>query len=95
MVITENGYTLLKDSYIEADDKNSFRNSTCCVLKQKLISKSVIKDSKYNNVLIATEDIPFKSPSSCAAVVRGTSINGRAEWKLQDGTTLDDFESSV
>ncbi|MGM9993939.1 MAG: DUF4357 domain-containing protein [Candidatus Avigastranaerophilus sp.] len=34
----------------------------------------------------------FKSPSGAFDVVSGSSTNGRIEWKLENGTTLSEFE---
>ena len=38
------------------------------------------------------EDIPFNSCSAAAAVVKNRATNGRTEWKLDSGVTLDEYE---
>ncbi|MBK9754639.1 MAG: DUF4357 domain-containing protein [Nannocystis sp.] len=38
------------------------------------------------------QDYLFTSSSAAAAVISGTSMNGRIMWKLADGTTLRDWE---
>ena len=40
-------------------------------------------------------DIEFTSPSLAAALVYGQNSNGRTSWKLQDGTTLDDYIKNI
>lgn len=35
------------------------------------------------------------SPSSAAAIVMGRSANGLVEWKLENGITLKDHESTL
>ncbi len=52
-----------------------------------------IKDNTANDasitVAIFIKDYTFKSPSAAAAVVLGRSSNGRKEWVLLDGRSLD------
>lgn len=90
MVIKDNGYLLLKGSYIEANIKPSFN---CKALRSKLIEEKLLIKDDILNIYIATKDIPFTSPSGAAAIVKGISINGRKTWKLKDGITLDAFEA--
>lgn len=41
------------------------------------------------DLLLVTVDIEFKSASAAAALCTGASVNGWAEWKLEDGKALD------
>ena len=50
--------------------------------------------SRLDNYILK-EDIEFTSPSLAAAFVYGQNSNGRTSWKLQDGTTLDDYINSL
>ena len=43
---------------------------------------------------IISDDYIFSSPSAAAAIVLGRNANGLTEWKLKDGKTLKEFESS-
>lgn len=89
LIILDNGYQLLKGSYISHDEVPSFGESARNK-RFELINRGILaeKDGCY----VATEDIYFKSPSGASDVVAGSSTNGRTEWKLPDGTTLNDFE---
>ena len=52
-------------------------------LRSDLISSSIIKDYEF------VQDYSFKSPSAAASVVLGRSSNGRKEWVLLDGRSLE------
>lgn len=52
-------------------------------LRSELIDNNIIQDR------IFIKDYTFKSPSAAAAVVLGRSSNGRKEWVLLDGRSLD------
>ena len=92
MLISDNGYVLLKGSYIESEPRPSFITHNYYNLRQKLESSNCFKPSEIKDVLMTKEDIFFKSPSAAAAVVKNRATNGRAEWKLADGLNLDEFE---
>jgi len=63
-------------------------------LRQTLIASGVLSVS--NDKLVFVRDYMFKSPSQAAGVVTGYSINGRHNWKLDDGTTFKQyFESGL
>ncbi len=93
LTIDENGYKLLKGSYLELEVKESFKNSSKKLRNKLIENKLIIPDEK--GVYIAIEDIYFKSPSAAAAIVRGRAANGQKEWKLPNGKTLYEFESEV
>lgn len=44
--------------------------------------------------LVLNKDVAFASPLAASSVVRNSSVNGRKEWKLKNGMTLDGFENS-
>lgn len=92
LVIESDGYKLLKGSYIESDIRESFKKKGTYKLRLKLENEGLIKPSD-SGALIAVQDIYFKSPSAAGAVVRSRPTNGRLEWKLQNGKTLDEFEA--
>lgn len=93
MIIQDNGYLLLKGSYIESEARKSFKIHNYYKLRTKLDNSGCFIDSGFDGVFITKEDIPFNSPSAAAAVVKNRATNGRVEWKLNNGTTLDEFES--
>lgn len=54
-------------------------------LRNKLILNEIIKDGVFQN------DYEFRSPSAAAAVILGSSSNGKIVWKSKDGTLLKDL----
>lgn len=89
LVILDNGYRLLKGSYLERETKNSF-SADAKDKRNELIHKGLIIEK--DNLYFTTEDIFFKSPSAAGVFVLGRSSNGRTEWRLEDGTSLNEFE---
>ncbi|MGK5017066.1 GIY-YIG nuclease family protein [Janthinobacterium sp. HLS12-2] len=61
-------------------------------LRQSLIAAGVLSVS--NEKMAFKRDHMFKSPSQAAGVITGYSINGRDNWKLDDGTTLNAYFES-
>lgn len=59
-------------------------------MRDKLMRDNVIDDN-----YTFTRDYMFSSPSTAAAIVRGSSANGRVEWKNQQGKTLAEIENSI
>lgn len=93
MVITDNGYMLLKGSYVESEERApSFKKHIYYKIRTKLENDNLFVKSDIDGLWETKEDIPFKACSAAAAVVKNRVTNGRAEWKLADGTTLDEFE---
>lgn len=92
MIITPNGYKLLKESYIEIQERQSFLTHPYYNLRKKLEIEGYYKQSNNPGCLILNKDIDFSSPSAAASIVKNRATNGKKEWKLKDGTTLDDYE---
>lgn len=92
LVIDNNGYKLLKGSYIEPEIRKSFKEHHYNNLRNKLIEENAMILNEQG-IYQAKEDIYFKSPSAAAGVIKGRAANGRIEWKLKNGKNLDDFES--
>ena len=61
-------------------------------VEKELEDDSMFERSDIKGLWKTKEDIPFKACSAAAAVIKNRATNGRAEWKLSDGTTLDEFE---
>jgi hypothetical protein len=61
-------------------------------IRQKLIDDSIVIKSEDN--FIFEKDHEFSSPSTAAAIVMGRNANGLKEWKLKNGKTLKEFETS-
>jgi len=93
MVITDNGYLVLKGSYVESEERApSFKKHVYYKIRKKLEGDNMFEKSDIAGLWKTKEDIPFKACSAAAAVIKNRATNGRAEWKLSDGTTLDEFE---
>lgn len=61
-------------------------------LRNALIQLGILTDA--DNVLRFTRDYEFQSPSTAAAIICGTSINGRRSWRTKDGIPLKDLHST-
>jgi hypothetical protein len=91
MVITESGYRLLKDSYIESKARESFTTHTYYPVRKKLETDGYFKESKFEGCLQLKENIDFPSPSAAASIVKNRATNGKKEWKHKSGMTLADY----
>lgn len=92
MIITDTGYILLKGSYIESETRPSFKKHSYYKIREKLEKENYFKISDIKGLYQLNEDIPFKSCSAAAAIVKNRSANGRSEWKLKNGQSLDEYE---
>ena len=90
LAITDNGYVLLKGTYIEKYPNPSFLDKSNMKKRQQLLEKGLLQE--LDNVVISTEDIYFNSPSGAANIVRLNATNGWLYWKLPNGITFDEFE---
>lgn len=61
-------------------------------LRQELIANGVFSQDGTGYRL--TQDYPFSSPSTAAAVILGRSANGRIEWKDAKGRTLKELQEA-
>ena len=61
-------------------------------LRQKLIEEKAIVENGDSYEFV--DDYIFSSPSTAAAMVMGRNANGLTEWKLKNGKTLKEYESS-
>ncbi|WP_245737617.1 DUF4357 domain-containing protein [Jannaschia helgolandensis] len=68
------------------------RRQVASTLRNTLIEKGVLLEE--GDFLIFTSDYSFTSASAAAATVIGASANGRILWKLPDGRTYADWETS-
>jgi hypothetical protein len=91
--VTNNGYRLLKGSYIEKNARESFHKHSYYPLRQKLEEEKVFTESEIEGVYILTKDIDFNASSAAASMVKTRATNGPKEWKLSNGMTLDEWET--
>ncbi|MGG1615315.1 GIY-YIG nuclease family protein [Paenibacillus sp. NRS-1782] len=95
LIIIEGTYRLLADSYIRKDHVNSFSSHNYAKLRKQLEEEGFFELSESESYFKLCRDIDFKSPSAAAAIVRNSSINGRKEWKLKSGISLDEYENRL
>lgn len=83
--ITSDGFVVLNGSRI------SLKETPKCPDYIKNRRKKILE--KYKDGILK-EDLIYKSPSTSAAVVIGSSANGRVEWKDKNGKTLKELEKN-
>jgi len=79
-------YTLLKGS----------RVSNAVSMNSKFRSANSVEKARSNGVVnncILIEDIVFKSSSTAANFVTGTSTNGKIAWRNENGRTLREIQA--
>ena len=80
---TKDGYLLLKGSKISSGFTASCKDWVKTMRKNN--------EDKISSEYILVEDILFKSSSSAAAFITGSSKNGKIYWKDENGTLLKDL----
>lgn len=93
LIIIEGTYRLLTGSFIRKDHVSSFASHNYAKLRRQLEEEGFFESSESESHFRLCKDIDFKSPSAAAAIVRNSSMNGRKEWKLKNGLSLDEFEN--
>jgi hypothetical protein len=88
---TSDGFVVLKGSKAAGSTVASMTQNFVS-LRHKLISEGDLIDK--GDYLEFPDDHIFSSPSTGASIVLGRNANGLTEWKLKDGKSLKDFESS-
>lgn len=89
---TSDGFVVFKGSKAAGSTVASITPSFL-TLRQKLIKEDVLVDK--GEYFEFPDDYIFSSPSTAACMVLGRNANGLTEWKLIDGKSLKEFESSV
>ena len=84
LLLDGNRLLVKKGSKVAKESRMQFQKGLAGMeaLRQELMDTGVIQD------FIFTTDYEFSSPSGAAAVILGTSANGKAVWKTADGCTL-------
>ncbi|QXP63230.1 EVE domain-containing protein [Polaribacter sp. HaHaR_3_91] len=91
--IVKGGYQLLKGSYIYKEPKPSFLIHSYYKMRVKYENEDYFEDSDYSKYVILKKNITFDKSSPAAVIVLNRAANGKREWKLKDGTTLEEFEN--
>lgn len=87
-VLIENGIKVIEGSEAVLENSDSLQESLV-LLKLNLIQTGSLQQE--NSILIFTEDVIFSSPSKAAAIISGSSVNGKKTWKTQENKTLVDL----
>lgn len=93
LMIVEGTYRLLAGSYIRKVHVDSFASHNYAKLRRQLEEESFFESYESESHFKLCKDVDFKSPSAAAAIVRNSSMNGRKEWKLKNGLSLDEYEN--
>lgn len=85
---TNEGIVVLEGSEVCLNDSDSYSYKA---LRERLISEQILKPNE-NGKFTFVKNYLFKSPSSAAAVIVGSSVNGRNVWKDEKGRSLNEIE---
>src|SRR5699024_3608177 len=88
---TSDGFVIFEDSKVATSEVNSIPHHVHRLRNE--LKKEEVTQIECGHYIIK-EDYLATSPSSAAALVMGRSANGLVEWKLQDATTLKEYEST-
>ena len=100
-------YIKRRDNSIDAALEYDSERNSYTVLKGSKVSNSITMDKKFrsagsiekarsNGVVvdcIVTENVVFKSASTAANFVTGTSTNGKIAWKDEKGKSLKELQA--
>lgn len=89
---SSDGFVVFKDSKSAGSTVPSITQNFID-LREKLINEKAMV--RKENCYEFTDDYIFTSPSTAASIVLGRNANGLAEWKLKNGKTLKEYESTV
>lgn len=93
LIIKDGLYILIKGSYIRNEIAGKATSHNYARIRKQLETEGYFESTESKDFSRLNKNVEFNSPSAAAAVVRNSSINGRKEWKNEDGITLDDFEN--
>lgn len=93
--IVDDSYILMSGSYIRSSSEKEIATHNYNKLRFDLAKDGYFTKTDSEAYERVVKDIIFSSPSAAAAVARNASINGRKEWKLESGISLDEFENNM
>ena len=91
MEVGKSGYFVVKHQSRARLQTTDSVPPRAAALRKTLEEKGVLKEDGES--LVFTSDYNFSSASAAAAVVCGTSVNGRSSWKLRDERTYATWEA--
>lgn len=97
-------YLKNKKSSVDAIAEYNIETKECVVLAGSIVSENISHSEKFRGTKsieesregkvdngIVIRDVSFKSASTAANFVTGTSTNGLIAWKTEDGKTLKEY----
>ncbi len=87
-----NGFVVCKGTQVQGRETKSIHKSISSIRKDLLKQGVLISGGEH---FIFTQDYPFTSVSSAAAVVLARSANGRLDWKDKSGKTLKQIQTEI
>lgn len=88
---TSDGFLVFKNSRAAGSTVPSMTQNLL-IQRKNLIDQGVLINR--GEFLAFQDDYIFSSPSAASSILLGRNSNGLLDWKLKDGTTLKDFETS-
>jgi len=88
-LLTDSEFIVLSGSDASLTSNPSLSSGSNTLRKNLIKSRILVLE---NNKYKFKKDYPFKSSSSAAEVIVGSSISGPQYWKTKDGITLKKFE---
>lgn len=85
------GFIVLKNSELATNTVESMQKTLIDIRLKLIENKTIIKTEKG---LVFDKDYEFSSPSTAAAILMGRNANGLKEWRLKDGKTLKEYETT-
>ena len=86
------GFVVTAGSGMVTEETNSI-HAYLTALRRDLVEQAVVE--LRGDRFVFLDNYTFASPSTAAGVLQGRTANGRADWKLDDGTTLREVQNSA
>ncbi|MCW5206512.1 GIY-YIG nuclease family protein [Desulfobulbus sp. F5] len=93
LIDTNSGKFIVREKSIARENETRTLPQATKMLRKQLTENGVMKRTGDGKSYIFSQDYVFNSISSAAQVISGSSVNGRAAWKL-DGKTYADWQES-
>lgn len=90
--LTNEGLVVFEGSCVSSEVRDSLSHGYRKI-REKLLNDGVIVD--VGNQLKFSRSHIFASPSQAAAIIVGYAINGRHNWKLNNGKSVKDYEEGA
>ena len=85
-VLVSDGFMVMKGSKVAMELAPSISDSIKKLYYRLFEQNKISRDGSF------VADYVFTSPSLAASVVMGRNANGKTEWKMKEGTTINDLE---